>query len=92
MPNLYFCDAGNHSRGMLRAVLSWMECECVLRDTSTTHLGQAVPSERADEKRAAATPLLYVLPAEATERWHPGYYRIHAAFEEIDNRLRNLAT
>jgi len=76
---------------MLRAVLSWTECECVLRDRSITHLGHEVPSEWAQEERATARPLLFVLPAEATERWHAGFYQIHATFAEIDERLRNLA-
>src|SRR5215469_9933255 len=39
MPSLYFTDAGNHCGGMLRAVLSWEDCECVLADQPAIRIG-----------------------------------------------------
>ena len=91
MPNLYFCDAGNHIRGLLRAVLSWEDCTRVLRDSLTTHLGEEdFPVGPAQFKKPAAAPFLHVLPEEASEQWRAGFYLVHASFAEIDERLRNL--
>ena len=91
MPKLYFCDAGNHGRGMLRAVLSWQDCECVLRNQPATHIGNEFPKGSNEGKGPATEPILYVLPSEATERWRAGFYQVHADFAEIDGRLRRLA-
>ena len=90
MPNLYFSDAGNHCGGMLRAVLSWEDCECVLRDQSAICIGNDFPNGSTEDK-GLTVPILRVLPNEATERWRAGFYRVHADFAEIDDRVRRLA-
>ena len=81
MPNLYFCNAGNHIRGMLRAGLSWEDCTRVLRDSSTTHLGEEdSPVGPAQFKEPATAPFLYVLPEEASEQWRAGFYLLQPRF------------
>jgi hypothetical protein len=91
MPSLYFTDAGNHCGGMLRAVLSWEDCECVLADQPAIRIGSEFPQGSTEDKGLTAVPILCVLPNEATERWRAGFYRVHADFAEIDDRVRKLA-
>ena len=91
MPSLYFSDAGNHCGGMLRAVLSWEDCECVLANQLAICIGNEFPKGSTEDKGLAAVPILCVLPSEATEGWRAGFYQVHADFAEIDDRVRRLA-
>jgi hypothetical protein len=88
MPNLYFCESGNQSRGMLRAVLSWEDCDRVVNYGSAIHLGDEFPSGSISGSCRSTVAILYVRPEEATEKWGAGFYRIDTDVMEIDEALQ----
>jgi hypothetical protein len=88
MPNLYFCESENQSRGMLRAVLSWEDCNRVVNYGSAIHLGDKFPSGSTNGSCRSTVAILYVRPEEASENWGAGFYRIDADVMEIDEALQ----
>jgi hypothetical protein len=76
---------------MLRAVLSWEDCESVLADQLTILIGNEFPKSSTEDKGLTGAPILCVLPGEATQSWRAGFYQVHADFAEIDDRVRRLA-
>ena len=87
MPNLYFCESEDQSRGMLRAVLSWEDCNRVVNYGSAIHLGDEFPSGSINGSCRSTVAILYVRPEEANEEWGAGFYRIDADVTEIDKAL-----
>jgi hypothetical protein len=88
MPNLYFCESENQSRGMLRAVLSWEDCNRVVNYGSAIHLGDEFPSGSINGSCRSTVAILYVRPEEAREKWGAGFYRIDTDVMEIDESLQ----
>jgi len=88
MPNLYFCESENQSRGMLRAVLSWEDCNRVVNYGSAIHLGDEFPSGPINGSCRSTVAILYVGPEEASEEWGAGFYRIDLDVTEIAEALQ----
>ncbi len=88
MPNLYFCESENQSRGMLRAVLSWEDCNRVVNYGSAIHLGDEFPCGTINGSCRSTVAILYVRPEEASEKWGAGFYRIDTDVMEIDEALQ----
>jgi hypothetical protein len=88
MPNVYFCDSQNQSCGMLRAVLSWEDCNRVVNYGSAIHLGDEFPSGSINGSCRPTVAILFVRPEEASEKWGAGFYRIDTDVIEIDEALK----
>jgi hypothetical protein len=88
MPNLYFCESENQSRGMLRAVLSWEDCNRVVNYGSAIHLGDEFPRGSINGSCRSTVAILYVRSEEASEKWGAGFYRIDTDVMEIDEALQ----
>lgn len=91
MPNLYFCESEDQSRGMLRAVLSWEDCNRVVQYGSAIHLGDEFPSGPINGSCRSTVAILYVRPEEASEEWGAGFYRIDLDVTEIAEALQMVA-
>lgn len=90
MPNLYFCEPENQSHRILRAVLSWEECDHVVDRASATRLGSEFPIASIDGSSQTMIAILYVRPEEANEKWLAGVYRIDADVTDMNQALGTL--
>ena len=68
---------------MLRAVLSWEDCNRVVNYGSAIHLGDEFPSGPLKGSWRSTVAILYVGPEEASEEWGAGFYRIDLDVTEI---------
>ena len=73
---------------MLRAVLSWEDCNRVVNYGSAMHLGDEFPSGTINGSGRSTVAILYVRPEEASEKWGAGFYRIDTDVMEIDEALQ----
>ncbi|MGO9516515.1 MAG: hypothetical protein ACLPND_05670 [Candidatus Korobacteraceae bacterium] len=88
MPNLYFCESEDQSRGMLRAVLSLEDCNRVVNYVSAIHLGDEFPSGPINDSCRSMVAILHVRPEEASAEWGAGFYRIDADVTQIAEALQ----
>ncbi|MGB2675896.1 MAG: hypothetical protein WAN12_02285 [Candidatus Acidiferrum sp.] len=62
MPNLYFCESQDQSPGMLRALLSWDDCNRVVNHGSAIYLGDEFPSGPTNGSCRSPVAILYLRP------------------------------
>jgi hypothetical protein len=91
MPNLYFCQPHAQNQGMLRAVISFEDCNQLVMSSPAIFLGDKFPNVCEPDGQARDFAVLGVSAAEANTQWPCGYYRVEADLMELNAQLLTLA-
>jgi len=90
MANLYFCQPHSENQGTLRAVLSLLECSCLIAPQSATYVGDQFPTSLCGSTADKEYALLSVAKEESNANWRSGFYRLHADLMELNGKLITL--
>lgn len=91
MPNLYFCQPHAQNQGMLRAVISFAECQALVRPDSATYVGDEFPQVIDRNGHKGDFAVLGISADEANGEWRRGYYRVEVDLAELNEQLLKLA-
>lgn len=91
MPNLYFCQPHAKNQGMLRAVLSVIECDRVVSQYPVTYSGDQFPSPSDSQSGPTDFAVLCVSAEETSSNWRPGFYRFGSDLAVLNEALRDLS-
>lgn len=90
MPNLYFCQPHARNQGMLRAVLSFPECQKLVSRRPATYIGEQFPKVAEGVGGGNDFALLSVGPNEIQADWQAGYYKLESDLDEVNEMLGDL--
>ena len=90
MPNLYFCQPHAKNQGMLRAVLSVIECEQVVKQYPATYVGEHFP-RLSEDQTGRDFAVISFRPEETTSAWKPGYYRLDSDLNQLNDSILRLS-
>lgn len=91
MPYLYFCKSRIQGPGMLHAVLSWEESQCLLGLYSARFIGDQFSNASADLAGDIDFAVLRIFDEEVDEERRAGFYHIGADIMQIDEALKGMA-
>lgn len=84
MPLLYFFDPEKPAHRILRAVLSWAECNLIVEGTRAVRIPD-------DPKKEAPTEVAFLVgPEEANQTWRSGLYALDIKMADANKSLQAL--
>jgi hypothetical protein len=84
MPLLYFVDPETPAHRILRAVLSWSQCNLLVDGASAVR----IPDDPAAQMKTEVA--FYVGPEEANQKWSSGLYGLNLKMSDANESLRVL--
>ena len=76
---------------MLRAILSFQECQRLVNRRPITYLGAQFPKVADNSRGTGDFAVLGFTPEETKDDWRAGYYRLDSDLSEVNEVLRELA-
>lgn len=76
---------------MLRAVLSVLECERVVREHPATYVGEQFPALNNGNGATSDFAVISFRTEETTSAWRPGYYRLDSDLTRLNEAILALS-